>query len=85
MPALPDGKRKELWAEYMDRCTKAGIRIGTGKTNVRAAANALDNFFVANATAINQAIPQPARTEMTPEAKAILAAMLLEKRYVEGA
>lgn len=84
MAVLSDNKRAELWAEFMDRCTKAGVRIGTGKTNVRAAANALDDFFNTNASTINQTIPQPARSEMTTEAKAILVAMLLEKRYVEG-
>lgn len=84
MAVLSDAKRAELWAEFMDRCTKAGVLIGTTKSNVRAAANALDDFFNANASTINQSIPQPARGEMSTSAKAILIAMLLEKRYVEG-
>lgn len=51
------------------------------KADLRAAVDALDLFFDVNATAINNAIPQPARTALTTPQKSRLVRYVLQKRF----
>lgn len=54
------------------------------KANIKAAFDALDDYFNTNASAINTAIPQPARGSLTTQQKARLAIAVLERRYLSG-
>lgn len=66
----------------------ARLRLGlTGltKADLRAAVDALDDYFNTNAAAINSAIPQPARGALTQSQKARLLVHVIEKRYQAGA
>lgn len=52
------------------------------KADIRAAVNALDDFFEANGAAINSAIPQPARSALTTGQKAKLITFVIRRRYL---
>lgn len=62
--------------------------FGCSKPNVLAAVDALDDYLTTNATAINTAIPQPARGAMTVQQKLVLIAyvalMRAGKLKIEG-
>ena len=47
--------------------------------------NALDDFLVTNAAAINSAIPLPARTSLTTAQKARLLRWVVTYRFIKGA
>lgn len=85
MAVLSVAQRAEGWAELMDELSFKRARCGTSKTNLRAAYDALDTWVNDNAATVNQAIPQPARAELTVEAKALLFMHIVRKRYLEGA
>lgn len=61
-----------------------GTLAGVTKANVLAATNALDDFMETNATAINTAIPQPARGALTIQQKALLLMHVIQKRYLRS-
>lgn len=83
MAVLPDAKRIEIWADWMQQNTETCGAIT--KADLRAAVNAIDDFLVANAVAINNAFPQPARAELTNAQKARIVAYVATKRWVEDA
>lgn len=84
MAVLPEQDRLELWAELMRRYSVDGETIGVTKPELRAAVDAIDDFMDANAAAINQALPQPARGVLTTAQKAILLTFVVERRYLVG-
>lgn len=55
--------------------------VSLTKNDLLAAVNAIDGFFEANAAAINNAIPQPARGAMTIAQKSRLVRYVIQKRY----
>lgn len=86
MAVLSDADRVAVWKKHM-----ANARRETGdvfgaldKADIRAAVDALDDFLDTNAAAINQAIPQPARAELTAPQKALLLQYVIERRYLRG-
>jgi len=82
MAVLSDAERGALHAESY--ASVSAIRESTGsltKADLRAAIDALDSFLDANATAINNAIPQPARSILTTGQKARLLAYIALKRW----
>lgn len=84
MAALADQDRFDLWADYM-RDRAVGALGALSKVDLRAAVNAVDDFFSANAATINAAIPQPARGALTTSQKALLLQYVISKRYIKGA
>lgn len=54
------------------------------KADLRAAFNALDDFMNTNASAINTAIPQPARSQLTTAQKARMLNEVVRRRYIAG-
>jgi len=79
MALLVDVDRALIWGEYMR--TEASPHGALTKGDVRAAVDALDVFFDANVTAINNAIPLPARTVLTTAQKSRLVRYIIQKRY----
>jgi hypothetical protein len=55
------------------------------KADLRAAVNAMDAWMDGNAAAINQAIPQPARSAMTARQKSLLLTAVVRARLRAGA
>lgn len=84
MAALTDSDRAACSAEF--QCDRdIGTFGAVTKADLRAAVNALDDFLTANAAAINSAIPQPARAQLTTAQKALLLNYVVTKRYIKGA
>lgn len=82
MALLSDSNRAELMADWM-RDNRAAVSVT--KADLRAAVNALDAFLDTNVTAINNAIPLPARTGLSTAQKAQLLMFVIRQRYVKGA
>ena len=55
--------------------------ISITKAELAAAVAALDSYFDANVTAINNSIPLPARTALSARQKALLVTAVIRKRY----
>lgn len=79
MAVLTDQQRAEVMAEFMVQAKGPHTIL---KPDVRAAVDALDSWYDANAAAANQALPQPARGQMSLTDKALLSNLIVNKRYV---
>jgi hypothetical protein len=75
---LSDGDRAAVWLQWM-RLNAEGC--GITKADLRAAVNALDDFLDTNASAINTAIPQPARGSLSAAQKARLLSLVALRRF----
>lgn len=84
MAVLSDADRLECAAEYMRETSARRELIAINKADLRAAVNALDQFLHDNAAAINSAIPQPARSQLTQAQKAEMLVFVIRKRYLTG-
>ena len=86
MAVLTNNTRRDLWRAYMQEMSAQQQAVGPiTKADLRAAVDALDDFLNTNAAAINQAIPQPARSALTVPQKARLLVYVVERRSSEGA
>lgn len=81
MAVMGEQGRFETWQEYMQGNTEG---FALTKSEVRAAVDAVDLFLSDNATAMNQAIPLPARTALSTTQKALLLTAVVRKRYLSG-
>ena len=85
MAVLSDTDRVDVNAKYQrDASAVRDAFANVVKADLQAAVNALDTFLSNNATAINNAIPLPARTALTTQQKAKLLMYVIEKRYLSG-
>lgn len=86
MAVLSDADRAATLAEYASELSAVREMVsGLTKADLREALNALDDFLNNNAGAINSAIPQPARANLTASQKARLLMFVIRKRYLVGA
>lgn len=81
MATLSLQDRFDVWADLMRQ--NLGT-ISITKSELRAAVDALDDWFDTNASTINSAIPLPARTSLTTPQKAAVLSAVLAKRYISG-
>lgn len=79
MAVLSEGDRAAIHGSYMRE--EPGAHGDISKAEIRAAVNALDDWFDTNASTINQAIPLPARTTLTLAQKSRLVRYVIAKRY----
>lgn len=85
MALLSDQDRLDAAGVYMaDLSRERDAVSGVSKADLRSAFNALDQFLHDNAAAINSAIPQPARANLTSAQKARLMMAVIVKRYLSG-
>lgn len=80
MAVLSAQDRLDAVADYI---REDGVSIT--KADLRAAFNALDDWFDANAATLNAVIPQPARSGLSTSQKARLMRAVIAKRYLSGA
>ena len=81
MAVLSDADRHDVTAKYM----QDNLDVFTlTKADLRAAVNALDDYFHANAAAINALLPLPARTALSQPQKAHLMTLVIAQRYLKG-
>ena len=78
MAELSAGDRALVTGGWMRECTTS---YALTKAELRAAIDAMDTWANDNATAFNNAIPQPARGVLTAKQKAWLLLRVIEKRY----
>jgi hypothetical protein len=82
MAVLSDSDRAIVHRDYMRAETTPFGSIT--KADLRAAVNGLDDYLNTNAAAINNAIPQPARNQLTTAQKALLLRFVITRRYLSG-
>lgn len=80
MAVLSDAARAEVTAEWQ-RANEDFIGAIT-KADLRAAINGIDQYLSDNASAMNTAIPQPARGVLTTKQKALVLTAVVAKRYI---
>ncbi len=78
--ALTPPQKQAAWAKLVADITALGPMTLT-KPQLVSAATGLDDYLDANATAINNAIPQPARGALTAPQKALLMAAVTLERW----
>ena len=78
MAVLVDADRALVLTQWMRQNRED---CGVTKADVRAAVDALDLYLDTNATAINTAIPQPARGALTSAQKARLLSLVALRRF----
>ena len=82
MAVLTSAKRKELWAEFMQKVSERREPLGAlTKSELRDALNAIDVWVDDNAALFNAALPQPARSEVTAKQKAELFMFVVSGRF----
>lgn len=86
MAVLSDADRGAVNKEFQEDRSRIWEALGTTltKADIRAAINAIDTFMNDNAAAMNSAIPQPARAQLTTTQKARLLQFVINKRYLSG-
>ena len=83
MAVLSENDRRATWAEFMyDKAIADGSLGALLKGDLKAAVDDMDTFLSTNETAINNAIPQPARSALTTKQKALLLMYVVARRYV---
>lgn len=78
MAVLSEADRQTVFTLFMQQA-KGPFPIL--KTDVRAAVNALDDWYNANAPSANQALPPAARAGLTQADKALLSNLIVTQRY----
>jgi len=82
MAELTVGQRKAIWAELQRDLSSAREHIGAmTKADLLAAVGAIDTWLNDNASALNNAIPLPARAQLTVAQKARLLTMIVKARW----
>ena len=82
MPELNDEDRKEIWRDFMHSKNRRLEPFGNLlKADIRDAVNAVDVWVNDNAANFNNAVPLPARTELTKKQKAELLVFVIKKRF----
>jgi hypothetical protein len=85
MAALSNADRSEMLAEFMSELSGTREPVAVTKTELRAAADAIDDWVEANKAAFNTAIPQPARAALTAAQKSRLLMFVVRQRFIKGA
>lgn len=86
MAVLSDQERASVSRVLQQDVSSLRDELGSlTKADLLAAVNALDEFLETNKTAINNAIPQPARSELTVTQKARLLVYVIRRRFEVGA
>lgn len=81
MAVLSNADRAAVWSFVMTKCSNLREEIACSKADLRLVINAIDDWLEANAASLNQAIPQPARSQLSAPLKALLLAVAALKRW----
>lgn len=85
MALLTENQRIAAWTEMMRTLSTERDPCVVTKVDLRAAFDAIDNFFETNINAINNAFPEPAKTNLTVRQKAMILAIVIRVRFNVGA
>jgi len=81
MAILTDTDRKNIHTELMRDQSRNRKSIGVNKADLRSAINASDQWMEDNKASFNAAIPQPAKSALTAQQKALLLQFVAAKRF----
>lgn len=84
MAVLADNERAAVATDCMVEASQLRETTAALKADYRSCANSLDQYCSDNAAAINSAIPQPARANLTQKEKARIFREVLRRRYLGG-
>ena len=84
MAALTSEQRNELRQRFESDQSRVHAPIPIGSGTVRLAFDAIDDYFDAHAAEINNALPEPAKSGLTVEQKALIVIAVIRKRYGGG-
>ena len=85
MAALADQDRADCSDDFQRVLSFAREPLpGILRSDIRAAINAIDDFLVTNAAAVNNAFPAATKNNLTTAQKARLVAAVTLKRFVKG-
>jgi hypothetical protein len=88
MAVLSSQDRFDLWAAYMRHdpidLSNTSLPGDLSKVDLRAVANAMDQWVSDNAAAFNAALPEPGKSSMTAAQKSALFMYVVAKRYQRG-
>jgi hypothetical protein len=79
MAVLSEADRQTVFTLFMQQ---AHGPLPVMKPDVRAAVNALDDWYNTNAPSANQALPPAARSGLTQADKALLSNLIVTQRYM---
>lgn len=85
MAILTDAGRTAIWKDFGEEISRARDGVGITKAQLKAAVDAIDSWIDANALSLNSAIPQPARGALSASQKARILALVVHRRYGDGA
>jgi len=78
MAVLPDANRRVAWVRFLRENTE---EISLSKPQIRAVVNAMDDWRSANAASLNNALPEPGKTDLTARQKAFLFMLVVNEAY----
>ena len=82
MATLTNAKRKQLWAEFMQKLSERRESLGAlTKAELRDALDAMDGWIDGNTASFNAALPQPGRGALTAKQKAELFMFVVRGRF----
>lgn len=79
--ALDATARRKVFRDFAKVFNDPATPATITKTDLIAAVGGIDDYFDANAVAMNQAIPQPARGALSAGQKALLFSLVAMARY----
>lgn len=81
MALLSSKNRKSLNQAFADDASNEREKVVPGKQDIRAAVNAIDDWVETNMVSFNNALPGPARSDLTAKQKAKLLMLVINKRW----
>jgi predicted lipase len=84
MAIMQEPDRTEVRSKIAQYLSKKREPINLTKGELKSAIDGVDQYLFENELLINQAIPQPARSELTKQQKALLMAYVTLRRYEVG-
>lgn len=76
--ALTPAERREIWARFQQDESRLRKSIKVDKGDLRAAVDAMDDWWDTVKVSGNQAIPQPARSALTARQKKYIFLLLMQ-------
>ena len=81
MALLSDNDREALTTEAEEKWSRVFESVGIGRQDLRAAINAVDQWVNDNRVSFNNALPQPAKANLTATQKAKLLMFVVRRRF----
>lgn len=81
MSVLNDNDRKVLWAKFMSDLSREREIISVDKNELRNVVDAIDIWIDNNMASFNNAIPEPAKSNLSTKQKAMILMYIVNRRW----